>query len=229
LDQPINVGFSYGKSQVTNARDAARDVYAFLQLFFTEFSQYAKSPFHLTGESYAGRYLPSISTEIIRNNKALSTEKGLIRINLESVVIGNGWVNPRIHMKNYEKFACSHDSIYQPLLDESTCEEMRYKGLHCKDLMDTCYENPSASICVPAYTYCLKIYEDPLAKTGINMYDIRKKCETDNGMCYKNIDAIRTYANLEHVRKELGIDEHIERYSECNQTVEFNFDSNGDQ
>lgn len=39
--QPIPAGFSYGLG-VDNSRDAAHDVYDFLQKFFTLFPQYAE-------------------------------------------------------------------------------------------------------------------------------------------------------------------------------------------
>lgn len=38
--QPIGVGFSYGKI-VNNSRDAAYDVYDFMQKFYSVFPQYA--------------------------------------------------------------------------------------------------------------------------------------------------------------------------------------------
>ena len=55
LDQPLNVGYSYGSGGASNTDAAAADVYAFLQLFFKEFPQYADLDFHISGESYAGK------------------------------------------------------------------------------------------------------------------------------------------------------------------------------
>ncbi|KAI9302187.1 peptidase S10, serine carboxypeptidase, partial [Cunninghamella echinulata] len=52
LEQPVNVGYSYGKTKVKSSTESARDVYAFLQIFLSEFKEYAKSPFHISGESY---------------------------------------------------------------------------------------------------------------------------------------------------------------------------------
>lgn len=210
LDQPVNVGYSYGKSKVKNSKESARDVYAFLQLFLSEFTKYAKSPFHLTGESYGGHYLPSISSEIIHQNKEISkgpSREGLIKINLESIVIGNGWVEPRTQFKHYETYACAEDSIYKPILDKHTCKQMREKAPRCNVLMDACYKYPSSLTCVPAGYVCSKIYQDPFFDTGVNQYDIRKKCEGDTGLCYDLIEAIEEYANLEKVRKDLGVDE----------------------
>jgi cathepsin A (carboxypeptidase C) len=58
LDQPLNVGYSYGEADVENTVDAATDVYAFLQLFLAKFPEYRHLDFHVAGESYAGHYIP---------------------------------------------------------------------------------------------------------------------------------------------------------------------------
>lgn len=49
----MNVGYSYGSGGASNTDAAAKDVYAFLQLFFKEFPKYADLDFHVSGESYA--------------------------------------------------------------------------------------------------------------------------------------------------------------------------------
>lgn len=51
LDQPVNVGFSYSYQQVDTTVAASKDIYALLTLFFHQFPEYAKQPFHLAGES----------------------------------------------------------------------------------------------------------------------------------------------------------------------------------
>jgi hypothetical protein len=68
----MNVGYSYGDG-VSNTLAAASDVYAFLQIFYKEFSQYANLDFHIAGESYAGHYIPAIAAEINNNNKGISS------------------------------------------------------------------------------------------------------------------------------------------------------------
>jgi len=61
--QPIQVGYSYGKSRVGTSEQAAKATYAFLVLFFEEFPQYAQKYFHISGESY-GKFvkLPPLPT-----------------------------------------------------------------------------------------------------------------------------------------------------------------------
>ena len=69
-----------------------------------QFKDYAKQPFHIAGESYAGTYIPNIASVIHQHNLALSLDaapgmyKDISKINLESLLIGNGLTNP------YEQF-----------------------------------------------------------------------------------------------------------------------------
>lgn len=101
------MGYSYGKTKVKSTEESARDVYAFLQLFLDEYKQYASNPFHISGESYAGHYLPAISSEIIHQNEN-ATENGLLEINYQSMLIGNGWTSPRTQFREYATFGCTN-------------------------------------------------------------------------------------------------------------------------
>lgn len=70
----------------------------FLRLFLSAFDRFVDSEFILTGESYAGRYIPRYAAEIADRNFALTSKaardhKKLARgelINLKSIAIGNG-------------------------------------------------------------------------------------------------------------------------------------------
>lgn len=86
LDQPANVGFSYGGRGVSNSDKAAEDVYSFLQLFLDNYSQYAELDFVISGEDYAGHYIPAVAYYIQDKNKEADEE--LFHINLKSITIG---------------------------------------------------------------------------------------------------------------------------------------------
>ncbi|KAI9277814.1 Alpha/Beta hydrolase protein [Sporodiniella umbellata] len=227
LDQPVNVGYSYGKSNVQNTQESARDVYAFLQLFLDEYKQYSSNSFHISGESYAGHYLPAISTEIIEQNKE-SDGKGLLKINYQSMLIGNGWTNPRTQFKEYSTFGCTNYTKYQPLFDENTCDELRTGYSRCEVLMTACYRFPSPLTCVPANLYCERAINGPFDKKGLNPYDIRVKCQGDTGLCYDQILSIQKYANLPEVKVNLGVDPEIAQYESCSNSVGVRFGRTGD-
>lgn len=192
-----------------------------------EFSDYARGDFHISGESYGGHYLPALSTEIINNNK-VAVDKGLLELNYESMLIGNGWTDPLTQFKHYETFACANDSPYKPIFDEETCEKMRNAYPRCEKLSKACYSLPSSLTCIPAGLYCERVTNGPFDKTGLNPYDIRKKCEGDSGLCYNLIEAIEVYANDKDVRANLGVDEAAGKYAGCSDSVGYRFYQTGD-
>lgn len=51
----VGVGFSYADygEVVETTEDAAKNVHAFITIFFETFTQFSGRPFHLAGESYA--------------------------------------------------------------------------------------------------------------------------------------------------------------------------------
>jgi vitellogenic carboxypeptidase-like protein len=68
LDQPIGTGFSVAGTQPipNNELALAQDLYTSLQEFYRAHKQYKDRPLYITGESYAGKYVPSISHFIIQ-------------------------------------------------------------------------------------------------------------------------------------------------------------------
>jgi len=234
LDQPMNVGFSYGPG-VTNTNAAAQDVLAFLQIFFNEYKQYGQLDFHIAGESYAGHYIPVIANEVLSYNHAVAgihsgctkyniNPKTSTIINFKSVLIGNGLVDPLVQYKYYPDMACN--SSYPPVLDDDACDGMRSAYPKCAHLISNCYKSKSVFSCLPATMYCNKEMIGPYQRSGKNPYDVRKDCE-GNSLCYPLLDSIEKYLNREDVKRKLGVDPGI-RYKSCNHDVNFRFSMAGD-
>ncbi|PKC67665.1 peptidase S10, serine carboxypeptidase [Rhizophagus irregularis] len=231
LDQPINVGYSYGDG-VSSTLAAATDVYAFLQIFYKEFNQFANLDFHIAGESYAGHYIPAIAAEINNNNKGtsswvLSRPEGLqdlLHINLESVLIGNGLVDPLVQYEYYPKMACNN--TYKPVLDQDTCDSMAEAYPKCAKMISNCYERPSVFTCLPASMYCNNKMIQPYQASGQNPYDVRVECEGGQ-LCYPILKAIEKYSNLPEVKNELGVSDEV-KYESCNMQINFAFQMSGD-
>ena len=49
------------------------------------------SPVYITGESYAGKYIPSIASYILAQNKLSTTQ---YKLNLQGIAIGDGFTSP---------------------------------------------------------------------------------------------------------------------------------------
>merc|ERR1711892_1015115 len=66
------------------------NLYEFLQQWYTLFPQYQSNPFYPFGESYAGKFVPSITRRIHEEN---ASENDVIKINLAGMGIGDGWMS----------------------------------------------------------------------------------------------------------------------------------------
>jgi vitellogenic carboxypeptidase-like protein len=89
VDNPVGTGFSFtddNEGYSRNEESVADNLYEALQQFFTIFSEYRDNEFYITGESYAGKYIPAIGNKL----HLLSNESN---INFKGIAIGNGWID----------------------------------------------------------------------------------------------------------------------------------------
>eukprot|EP00054_Salpingoeca_dolichothecata_P026112 m.185532 g.185532 ORF g.185532 m.185532 type:complete len:447 (-) comp25565_c0_seq1:220-1560(-) len=88
LEAPAGVGFSYSDNPSeyrTNDTSTAEANLAALESFFKLFPEYAQNEFYITGESYAGIYVPTLADQI-----RMATAAGTTKINLRGIAVGNG-------------------------------------------------------------------------------------------------------------------------------------------
>lgn len=219
LDQPVNVGYSYSSSEgVSDTVAAGKDVYAFLQLFFRQFPEYASGQdFHIAGESYAGHYIPVFASEILSHP---TSERNF---NLTSVLIGNGLTDALSQYPLYEPMACGEGG--EPaVLEPEQCDGMLDSLPRCLSLIKSCYDYESVWSCVPAAIYCNNAQMGPYQRTGKNVYDIRKECEGE--LCYSEMQYLNEYLNLDYVKEAVGAE--VEKYESCNFDINRNFLFAGD-
>ncbi|EOY34479.1 Serine carboxypeptidase-like 48 [Theobroma cacao] len=198
VDQPTGTGFSYTSDDDDIRHDengVSNDLYDFLQAFFKEHPQYVKNDFYITGESYAGHYIPAFAARVHQGNKA----KEGIHVNLKGFAIGNGLTNPEIQYQAYPDYALNTSLITQS-------EYVRIKKLvpTCVQAIKRCGSS-GGNACVMSFSICNNLFNQILSIAGnVNYYDIRKNCEGD--LCYDFSD-METFLNLTSVRDALGVGE----------------------
>ncbi|KAL0487460.1 cathepsin A [Acrasis kona] len=106
LESPASVGFSYSTEtdQTFNDDKTADDVYHFLISFFKKYPQFAKNPFYVSGESYAGHYVPVSTNAIFEGNKRGDNPP----INLKGFLVGNGVTDQESDQNSVPTFIYQH-------------------------------------------------------------------------------------------------------------------------
>ncbi|XP_041366345.1 probable serine carboxypeptidase CPVL isoform X2 [Gigantopelta aegis] len=102
IDNPVGTGFSFtamDSGYANTEDDVARDLYSCLTQFFTVFPDYQKNDFYITGESYAGKYVPAISYKIHMENPSAK-----VKISYKGMAIGDGLCDPVTMMPKYADF-----------------------------------------------------------------------------------------------------------------------------
>lgn len=194
LDQPVNTGFSYSHSNVSTSVSAAKDVYALMTLFFEQFPEYSKQDFHISGESYAGHYIPILAAEILSHEDR--------NINLKSALIGSGFVDPYTQYAAYEPMGCGRGGL-PAIFDGTTCQSMK-KGLpQCQRSIKACQDgNPDG--CSKAGEDCEGLMVSSHYEAGLNMFDVRKPCV--GAYCYEELQLIERFLNRTEIMQILGVE-----------------------
>lgn len=123
LEAPVGVGFSYTNtsSDIKELGDTitAKDSYTFLVNWFKRFPQYKSHEFYISGESYAGHYVPQLS-EVIFDKNMYVTKKEYI--NFKGFMIGNALMDDETDQKGMIDYAWDHAVISDHLYDEIKLE-----------------------------------------------------------------------------------------------------------
>lgn len=71
IDNPVGTGFSFTDAggYCQNITQVAQQLYSGMRQFFQLFPWLASNPFYITGESFAGKYIPAMGFEIYERNK----------------------------------------------------------------------------------------------------------------------------------------------------------------
>lgn len=112
LDQPRNVGYSFGHTRSHSSKQAAQDLINFYLAWLQLFPDFRSRKLIIAGESYGGHYVPAWSDAIMTFNAGLP-EGSESHIPLSGIVIGNGLFDSTVQStETYIQYL--HDSSLIP-------------------------------------------------------------------------------------------------------------------
>ncbi|KAI3426072.1 hypothetical protein D9Q98_008040 [Chlorella vulgaris] len=212
VDQPINTGFSYSEDERDRCYDedcVANDMVDFLGEFFKARSELQGRPFFVTGESYAGHYVPAVASAVFHASRSGQLDPP---VNLQGLAIGNGLTNPAIQYGAYSDYA-----LLNGLIGQGLAEKLKLIYPACRVALEVCDGLDFAFECLLAVQFCQMTQFVPvmIVNADMNVYDIRKQCE--GPLCYREFEVLDRYLNQPSVRRELGVGDRV--WEACNMGV----------
>lgn len=214
VDQPIGVGFSYSDAPEDRVFDEERlseDMLDFVLTFLEVHPEMKFRDFYITGESYAGSYIPHIAKRLHDYQKST---KGT-PVNLAGIAIGNGWTVPEVQYLSYSEFAYD-----EGLLGSVSYYFMKTIEPVCSKLVNWCESSKSKTVCEFSTSICFFTTLNTVLSLnpGINVYDIRDDCAY-SPLCY-NLGWMSRLLNSPKIQAELGV---ARNWVECSDSVYSDF------
>jgi len=184
LEQPAGVGFSYAVNGSTHSDDyiQSQNTYGFLLNFFGAYPEYANNDFYITGESYAGVYVPTLAYRILEGNKA-----GKPHVNLKGIAVGNGCWGSEVGT------CCG-----SPDSDRIAITNYYYHAMVSEQLWIDIHEECGPTFNSTSKT-CRRLIRDGLSVGNIDIYDVYDVCPGDSAT-----------SALKSLRAPVGALQHVE-------------------
>ncbi|XP_068652071.1 serine carboxypeptidase-like 42 [Aristolochia californica] len=207
VESPAGVGWSYSNrsSDYTSGDDStANDMHVFMMRWYEKFPEFKSKDLFLTGESYAGHYIPQLAVALLNHNKYSTGFK----FNIKGVAIGNPLLKLDRDIPSTYEYFWSHgmisDEIGLVIMNECDFDDYVFSNSHnvttkCNNAIAEAnqvvgdYINPYdviLDVCYPS------IVEQELR---LKKYATQKSVGVDVCMTYER----RFYLNLPEVQKAL--------------------------
>ncbi|CAB4387289.1 unnamed protein product [Rhizophagus irregularis] len=170
VDFPVGTGFSFANSNSypKNMTEIVSHFLLFIDNFFDTFPEYSKDHLYISGESFAGTFIPYMASSILKRNHERKTPD-YRKYNLKGIAIGNGWIDPVSQYNAYYTF-----SVEKGLLDgddKDTAEKQLKKCMKEQKKKPTIHLDICEQILQTILKHSIqKVGEN---ETCINQYDIR--------------------------------------------------------
>ena len=165
IEQPAGVGYSYCATRKDCAFDdhkSGQDNLTAVLEWYTKFPEFQNNELYLSGESYAGVYVPYLAHYIVKHNEESAEDDSVFKPNLKGFAVGNGVTNWK-----YDTTAAYLDMAYWHSLMDT--------DLHDRLTAANCDWNMPFMIGVT--DECMALFDEFNNLTSdVNVYDIFGTC-----------------------------------------------------
>ncbi|VEU22412.1 DEKNAAC103407 [Brettanomyces naardenensis] len=223
VDQPIGTGFAYTDVDYDRElTEASQHMVEFFKEYLNLFPSDGERNIWIAGESYAGQYIPYFADAILREQE----DDPSFHMNIQGLLIGNGWIDPDIQSLSYVPFAMKNKLLNStnPMFQKVLSQHEKCQNA-INDPENTEFEKTQCDKVLDIFTKATKVITDQNKRgTCFNVYDYRKQDIYPS--CGANwpeiLPSTETYLNLEDVQKALNL-VHRKEWTECNNRVSMLF------
>jgi serine carboxypeptidase-like clade 2 len=230
VESPAGVGWSYSNTTsdyTCGDASAAADMHVFMMNWYKKFPTFKSRALYLTGESYAGHYIPQLAIAMLDHN---AQSKGF-KFNIKGVAIGNPLLKLDRDTPSVYEYFWSHgmisDEIGLSIMNECNFEDYTFPSPHNESSLCNNALN-SANLVVGSYINNYDVIVDvcypDIVKQELRLKQMATKISMGIDVCmtYER----RFYFNLPEVQKALHANRTKLKYewTMCSELLNYNYD-----
>ena len=216
---------------MTNDTQTAEDNLQFLINFFSAYSEFRENDFFISGESYAGVYIPTLVDRIRLYNMA---NNSLDHINLKGFVVGNGCVGTTVGACSAAgkptrmKFLYGHGLISEAEYSELVQKcgpDLTNRSHICHTAMDKAFKDIGTLNVYDIYTPCIITDDHTNVDPEVRVWWIPVSQDGSLKAC-DDVRVATRYPNTPAVREAIHVqpESSIGQWMMCTTNISYHFD-----
>ncbi|KAF0697805.1 Aste57867_11520 [Aphanomyces stellatus] len=215
VDEPTGTGFSYGAptDYDQTQEEIGANMYAFLERWLDQFPAYMGRPLFITGESYAGEYIPVIASTILdRQASANNHTTGIVPINLQGIALGNAVVS-EIVQATHRADLIVNNAYNLTLMNDDDARQYQANASLIATLTEQCDRKGNATAChLSGALFRQSLFEPLVTIAHVSPYDMREPATLmPDGRVPADLlvtpttERVVAFLNQPHVRARLNV------------------------